>query len=681
MVDQRIIFWNVGHIAQWVSYAFMIIAFVILIIGLKKRYAMWKIGKPSPINFKERLGERIGYFIANGIFHKSILREAFPGWMHFFIFWGFLVLAIGTGLVAFQADFTDLLFKARFLKGDFYLIFSFLLDLAGLAAIVGIVMAMWRRYITKPTRLDNKPDDAIVLVWILAVLVSGFFVEGVRIAHFIVTGSLVENGNVVHSVPDFERWSFVGWFIASLFASASKESLEVAHKVLYYFHLVISFGLIAYIVQSRLLHIITSSLNMMFRGVEDVPNGARGAIAPIADFETAEEFGVNSIEGFTWRQIFDFDACTRCGRCQDLCPAYNTEKPLSPKQLIQDLKAEWERTCNGVKNEDGIIDTVIQEETLWSCTACLACQVNCPVSIPTFDKNIEMRRYLTLTLSKTTSETKLLFKNLQKNSNPYGMGKKERLGWTEGLDIKNAAEHEVEYLYWVGCVASLDDRNRKVARSFATILNQAGVSFGILGQDEACCGDPARRCGNEEQYLGTAEGNVELLKELGIKKILTTCPHCYTTLKKEYAQLGANFEVYHQSEFIAKLVSEGKLKINPALEGKVTFHDPCYLGRANGIFDEPRSVINKVSKSGFEEMGRNHNQSFCCGGGGGRIWMEEHHKRINHARIDEAIAITANTVVTACPYCLIMMEDAIKDKEKIETMKALDLSEIVVKGI
>lgn len=661
----REIFWNVkGTGAQWISYALMIITFVILFLGLKKRYAMWKIGKPSPINFKQRLGERIGYFIANGVFHKSILREAFPGWMHFFIFWGFLILAIGTGLVALQADFTDLFFGVQFLKGNFYLIFSFMLDLAGLVAIIGILMAMWRRYIVKPKRLDTKPDDGIVLVWILVVLVSGFFVEAARIAH---------------SMPEYEKWSFVGWFTAHLFTGMEQGALEITHKIIWYFHMVISFGLIAYIVHSRLLHIITSSLNMMFRGVEDSP---KGALEPIADFETAEEFGVNNIDGFTWKQIFDLDACTRCGRCQDLCPAYNTEKPLSPKQFIQDLKGEWERIgAGGEKNEDGIIDTVIQEETLWSCTACLACQVNCPVSIPTFDKNIEMRRYLTLTLSKTTSETRLLFKNLQQKVDPYGMGKRQRMEWTEGLDIKNVAEHEVEYLYWVGCVASLDDRNKKVAKSFAAILNQAGVNFGILGQEETCCGDPARRCGNEDLYLGIAQGNVELLNEIGIKKIITTCPHCYNTLKHEYAQIGGNFEVYHQSEFIWKLINEGKLKVDPTLEGNITFHDPCYLGRVNRIFEEPRKVLAKASKGTYAEMERNHDRSFCCGGGGGRIWMEEHHQRINHARIDEAIALSSNTVVTACPYCLIMMEDAIKDKEKVETMKALDLSEIVVKGI
>jgi len=665
MVDiGREIFWNVKDTgAQWISYALMIITFIILIVGLKKRYAMWKIGKPSPINFTKRLGERIGYFIANGIFHKSILREAFPGWMHFFIFWGFLILSIGTGLVALQADFTDLLFGVKFLKGDFYLIFSFLLDLAGLMAIVGVLMAMWRRYVTKPARLDNKPDDGIVLLWILVVLVTGFLAEGARIAH---------------SMPGYERWSFVGWFTALLFSGMEKGSIEITHKVFWYVHMVISFGLIAYIVYSRLLHIITSSLNMMFRGVEDNP---RGAIEPIADFENAEEFGVNSIENFTWRQIFDLDACTRCGRCQDLCPAYASEKPLSPKQFIQDLKGEWEKAAKGVKNEEGIIDTVIQEETLWSCTACLACQVNCPVSIPTFDKNIEMRRYLTLTLSKTTSETRLLFKNLQQKTDPYGMGKRQRTEWIEGLDVKNVAEQEVEYLYWVGCVASLDDRNRKVAKAFTTLLNKAGVSFGILGQDEACCGDPARRCGNEDLYLGIAQGNVELLNEIGIKKIITTCPHCYHTLKNEYPQVGGNFEVYHQGEFIWKLMKEGKLALNPAIEGTITYHDPCYLGRVNRIFDEPRGLVEKVAKGPFVEMGRNHDRSFCCGGGGGRIWMEEHHKRINHLRIDEAIAIPAGTVVTACPYCLIMMEDAIKDKEKVETMKAMDLSELLVKGL
>jgi Fe-S oxidoreductase len=313
--------------------------------------------------------------------------------------------------------------------------------------------------------------------------------------------------------------------------------------------------------------------------------------------------------------------------------------------------------------------------------SCLACQVNCPVSIPVFDKNIEMRRYLTLTLSKTTSETRLLFKNLQQKVDPYGMGKRQRTEWTEGLDLKTVGEEEVEYLYWVGCVASLDDRNRKVAKAFSTILNKAGVSFGILGQEETCCGDPARRCGNEDLYLGIAQGNVELLKELGVKKILTTCPHCYQTLKNEYPQLGGDFEVYHQGEFIAKLIREGKITVSPSLEGVVTYHDPCYLGRINGIFDAPREVVQKVKTGNFVEMGRNHDRSFCCGGGGGRIWLEEHHKRINHLRIDEAIDISANTVITACPYCLIMMEDAIKDKEKVESMKALDLSEVVAKGL
>jgi Fe-S oxidoreductase len=557
-----------------------------------------------------------------------------------------------------------LIFGIEFIKGDFYLIFSFLTDLAGILAIIGILMAMWRRYVAKPDRLDNKPDDLIVLLWILVVLITGFLTEAARLAA---------------DPKPYEVWSFAGWFLKSIFPSAEQGATYMPHTIMWYLHMLLSFGLIVYIAYSRLLHIITSSLNMMFRGVEDNP---RGAIVPIEDFENAEEFGVNSIDGFTWKQIFDLDACTRCGRCQDLCPAYATDKPLSPKQFIQDLKAEWERIgAGGEKNEDGIIDTVIKEETLWSCTACLACQVNCPVSIPTFDKNIEMRRYLTLTLSKTTSETRLLFKNLQQKADPYGMGKRQRTEWTEGLEVKNAGEEEVEYLYWVGCVASLDDRNRKVAKAFTKILTQAGVSFGILGQGETCCGDPARRCGNEELYLGIAQGNVELLNEMGIKKIITTCPHCYHTLKNEYPQIGGNFEVYHQADFIAKLLKEGKLAINPSIEGTITFHDPCYLGRVNGIFDEARNVVDKVKQGPFVEMGRNHDRSFCCGGGGGRIWMEEHHGRINHKRIEEAIDISANTVVTACPYCLIMMEDAIKDKEKTETMKALDLSEVVVKGI
>jgi Fe-S oxidoreductase/nitrate reductase gamma subunit len=662
----REIFWNVGQAARWISYALMVATFVLLIYGIKKRYTMWRIGKPADFSFTEKIGERIGAFIKNGVFHGTILRsrEVFPGLMHAFIFSGFLLMAIGTGLIAFEDDFLRLLFGVTFIHGGFYLVFSFILDIAGACAIIGIVMALYRRYVTKPERLDNKSDDLLVPLWILVVLITGFLIEASRIAY---------------DRPPYEVWSFVGWTTAALFSGMSKGALSITHGTIYYTHMILSFGLIAYIAYStRLLHIITSSLNMMFRGANESP---RGAVAAIADFETAEEFGVNQIDGFTWRQIFDLDACTRCGRCQDRCPAHLTQKPLSPKKLVQDLKEEWLRAAGGTKTEDGLLDNVIQEETVWSCTACLSCQVNCPVSIPTFDKTLELRRYLSLTLSKVSPELKLLYKNLQKNSNPYGMGKNSRLEWTQDLGIKKAGEEEIDYLYWVGCVASLDDRNRKVAKSMAAIMQKANISFGILGSDESCCGDPLRRTGNEYQYQEVAQGNIELLKELGIKKIVTACPHCYNTLKNDYAQLGAEFEVYHHTELISKLARVGKISIAPTLEGITTYHDPCYLGRVNQIFDAPRDLASRVNKDRYVELPRNKDEGFCCGGGGGRIWMEEHHGKICHNRMDEMIGVSANNVITACPYCLIMMEDAIKDKEKSETMKALDISEIVAKSI
>ncbi|MGA2110200.1 MAG: heterodisulfide reductase-related iron-sulfur binding cluster, partial [Syntrophorhabdales bacterium] len=547
----REIFWNVGQTARWIAYLLMVVSIVLLVYGLVRRYRMWNIGKAAPFSFWQTVWKRIGYYIRSGIFHGTILRsrETYPGLMHLFIFWGFLILAIGTGMVAFQDDFLRLFFGVTFLHGGFYLAFKFFLNLFGLAALVGILMALIRRYVMKPDRLDNQKDDGLVLLWILVILVTGFLIEGLRISA---------------EKPPYEVWSFVGWYAAFLFAAMDKESILTTHVIIYYFHMLISFGFIAYVVYSnRLLHIFTSSLNMMFRGVEDAP---RGALAAIADFETAEEFGINQIDGFTWRQIFDLDACTRCGRCQDRCPAYLSEKPLSPKKFVQDLKEEWLRAAKGAKSEEGLIDKVIEEETLWSCTACLSCQVNCPVSIPTFDKNIEMRRYLTMTLSKMSPEVKLLYKNLQTRFDPYGMGKAQRLEWTEGLDVKKATEQEVDVLYWVGCVASLDDRNRKIARSVAKILNKAGVSFGVLGPDEKCCGDPLRRTGNEYQYQEMAQGNVDLIKELGVKKIVTACPHCFNTLKNDYAQLGAEFDVYHHTEFIYMLAKEGKIALNPTLD-------------------------------------------------------------------------------------------------------------------
>lgn len=656
----REIFWNIGEGVRILVYSLALVSILVLFYGIARRVKMWKIGKRVPLNFGFNLGKRISYYVVNGIFHGKILKEKYPGFMHLFIFFGFLLLFIGTALIAIEDDIFKPLTGSRFILGNFYLLFSFILDLAGVAAILGVLLALWRRYVEKPKRLDNIGDDLLSLLFILFVLLTGFLVEALRIA-------------ALKLDAPFEIYSFFGYFLSGLFNGMEKRSLTVLHKTFWYIHMLSAFGLISYIAYSKLVHIVTSSFNMMLRGIEK-----KGVVAPIEDFENLEEFGTNKISGLTLRQIIDLDSCTRCGRCQDLCPAYQSEKPLSPKKFIQDLKREWEAVARKKKEETELIGNLIEEETIWSCTSCLACEVNCPVSIPTFDKNIEFRRYLSMTLSAIPSETKLLYKNLQQKQDPYGMGKKQREDWYSGLEIKNVLEDEVEVLYWTGCVASLDERNKKVAKAFSEILKRAGVNFGILGSEEKCCGDSARRLGNEDLYLTLAQTNIEILNEAKVKRIVTTCPHCYNIIKNEYPQLGGKFEVYHHTEFLFNLVKEGKLKIESSLQGIVTYHDPCYLGRINRIFDEPRELIKHIKTDGFVEMERNHDRSFCCGGGGGRIWMEEHHKRINHLRIDEAIKISANKIVTACPYCLIMMEDAIKDKGMEEAMQARDISELIL---
>ena len=657
----REVFWNVGSGVRPLVYVLMVISLLVLLYGLVRRFKMWGVGKRVPLEFGRNWSGRIWYFVLNGVFHRKIMRETYPGLMHLFIFFGFLLLFLGTALVAVQDDILRPFFAKNILSGDFYLFFSFVLDLAGLLAILGILLGLWRRYVMQARRLDNQPDDLLSLLWILFVLVTGFVVEGLRIS------------SVRASAP-FEVYSFVGYFLSSLFGGLEERSQLLAHKVFWYVHMFSSFGLISYIAYSKLVHIVTSSFNMMLRGAEE----RRGVIAAIEDFETAEEFGTNKISGFNLRQIIDLDSCTRCGRCQDLCPAFLSEKPLSPKKFIQDLKKEWEKVAKKSKEESDLLGNIIEEETVWSCTSCLACEVNCPISIPTFDKIVELRRYLSMTLSSIPSEMKLLFKNLQQKGDPYGMGKRQREDWYAGLDIPNVMETDADYLYWTGCVASLDERNRKIAKAFCEIMKRGGVNFGILGAEERCCGDSARRLGNEDLFLNLASANLEILKEAKVKKIVTTCPHCYNMLKNEYVQLGGNFEVYHHTELIYMLWKEGKITPRASLEGRVTYHDPCYLGRVNRVLAEPRAVVKALTDGAFIEMGRNRDRSFCCGGGGGRIWLEEHGKRINHLRIEEAINISAATLVTACPYCLIMMEDAIKDKEKEEAMRARDISEIVL---
>ncbi len=680
MVPSRPLGWyGDSYVIMWFL---MLVVFAVFGKGVYDRYRLWRLGVDEQ-RFAG-FGQGIKNVLIHGIGHKRILREGYPGLMHLFILSGFLVFALGTLAVAVQEDL-----HLEIYQGSFYLILTFLLDIFGLAAIVGILMALVRRYVLKPDRLDTTPDDGVSLVLILGILVTGFILEAQRIAI---------------TADPWAAWSPVGNALAGLFAGVDNGSLNGIHQFFWWTHLLLTFGFIAYLPHSKMFHIVAMALNQFF--LKEKP---AQALAPI-DFsnEELEQFGVSKVEEFTWKQLLDTDACVRCGRCQDNCPAYLSQKPLSPKALIQDLKthlgekgpillaqqaaARQRGTASQVAAageaagpvlEKALTGEVIQEDTLWSCTTCRSCEEQCPAFIGHVPTVVDMRRNLVMMESNFPQEAQLAFRGMENNGNPWNVGWKSRADWIEGLDVKTMAEVEegevVDFIYWPGCAGAFDNRYRKVATSVVKLLQKAGSNFAILGTEEKCCGDTARRLGNEYLFANLVQENVEVMNGYNVQTIVTSCPHCLNTLKNEYPQFGGNYEVIHHSEFISRLMAEGKLKVAKELGAKITYHDSCYLGRYNDIYEQPRKILQNIPGVQLVEMERHNYRGFCCGAGGGRMFLEEHlGERINMMRTEQALALEPDVIATACPFCLTMLEDGTKAKDVIDHVKTRDLAEILV---
>lgn len=669
----REIFWNIGHQVRYFINPIVLIFLVILGLGIWRRVKRWRLGQERSrlrLPQGQELWGRMKFTLANIFSHCRILRSFYPGFVHFLIFWGVITLAIGSATIFVQHEITEPFFGYEFFYGSFYLYFSLIMDVAGLAAIVGVLLVFHRRYISRPRALDRLPEDFISLILLFSVLLSGFGVEGLRIAA---------------TKPSFEVYSPLGWQLAKVLSELplGTGSFIGLHRLLWWVHFFLSCGLIAYVGYSKLLHIFSSSLNTFLRSFEPP-----AAFKPILDMEQRESFGVTKLEEFTWKELLDCDACTRCGRCQENCPAFLTGKPLNPKKITLDLKKQMEIVYASLNATPGtapplVGDEGIMEEELWACTTCLACQEHCPVFITPMEKIVEMRRGLVLMESRFPPEVQLVFRNLENNSNPWGVGMGLRADWAKGLEVNTVAqEREMELLFWVGCAGSFDDRNKRVATSLSKILKTCGVKFSILGTEENCCGEPARRIGNEYLYQMLARANIEVFKAYGVKKILTMCPHCFNALKNEYPQLGGNFQVIHYTQFLAEALAEGRLKLLKPLNQVAVYHDSCLLGRGNAIYEEPRQILKAVPGLKVVEMDQNRASSFCCGAGGGRMWMEEKiGRRINWMRTEQAMQTRANYVGTACPYCLTMVLDGIKEKGLEQSMTVLDLSEFVIRSL
>ena len=662
MTATREIYWNISNV--WLMYVLFVPAAAAFAYGFYRHIRTW--GATLPADRHGRVGERL-LGLAKSVFGQArilgagrapTLRHWYAGAFHGLFFFGFIGLFLGTLVVMVHEDF-----GLHIMQGDFYLWFqSLAVDLCGLFAIVGLTMALARRLFFKPARLENTERDWFNAPVLLIILCTGFTLEGLRFAA---------------TNDPYASWSPVG-LIASraLAAIVPAEQIRPLHASLWWFHLVTVLGLLAALPYTKLRHVFTAPLNIYFR-----PLTARGAVLKPLDLETAESFGVSKLEQFSLKSLMDLDACTECGRCQDACPAYASGKPLSPKKIIFDLRdlLHEKRDADGELTAPATVPDLIGEDALWACTTCMACMEACPVFIEHVPKIVDMRRYLVMEEGRFPDSVQQSMRSLESRGHPFPGNTTGRLDWTKGLDVRVLREGEsAEYLYWVGCATALNARNHSTARSLVSILNEAGVDFGILGEDEACTGDSARRVGNEFLFQQMARQNIATLESRSVQKIITTCPHCLNSLKNEYADFGTNFEVVHHSQLLADLVASGRFKPQGEEAQSVTFHDPCYLGRYNGVFDEPRDVIAAVPGTSMIEMERHREGSFCCGSGGGRMWMEEPvEQRVSNLRARQALATGAEVVGVGCPFCMMMVEEAVNTEKGSRDVRVRDIAELL----
>jgi Fe-S oxidoreductase len=666
----REVFWNITHV--WVMYVMFAASAAIAIYGFYRRIAMWRRGLPAN-RFDQPL-LRLRLLLKHAVAQGRTIREEQAGVFHTLIYTGFIILTIATIVVMLDYDF-----GLPLMHGAFYLYFqSFVVDLFGMLVLIGVGMAGVRRFIQKPKKLVHTDEAMWILVAIFLIALTGFLVEGWRIA--------------ATSDP-WGVWSPFGYLLALASSWMSQEALRAAHLGVWWFHAALVFGFLAWAPYTKMAHVVLGPLNIYTASLK--PIGA--SLKPI-DFEKATTLGVNSLAGFTWKDLADFDACTECGRCTEVCPAHTAGKSLSPRDIILDLQrfmhANPVAAFGDSRGDGGIEESAkplpiigalpaTSPEALWECTTCGACVEACPVFIEQMPKIVDLRRYLVMEEANFPETMQEAITSLESRGHPFRGTQATRVDWAEGLDVKTIAEaQEAEVLLWVGCGGALIERNQKIARATAQLLTKAGVKFAILGREEKCTGDPARRIGHEFLFEMLVKENTETLNRYGVKKIVTACPHCFNTFRNEYPQFGGNFEVYHHSEFLAKLIEEERLSPSARIEKAVTFHDPCYLGRQNGLFDAPRQLVQISSQSALIEMKQSRENSFCCGGGGGMSFVEEpRDKRVNQERARQVLATGAQVVAVACPFCMTMLEDGINARKGDREVRVMDIAELLWQSV
>ncbi|MGE4001482.1 MAG: heterodisulfide reductase-related iron-sulfur binding cluster [Planctomycetaceae bacterium] len=665
----REVLWNISH--AWMMYVLLVPTLGIFSYGVYRHARKWRAGQPAK-RF-DRPWERVKRVVRHVLLQQATLRDRFAGVSHFLLFWGMITLSVATTVVLIHHDF-----NLRIMQGRFYLYFqSLFVDCFGVLAMLGVAMLGVRRWMVRPMKLVHTDEASWLLVLVFVILGTGFLLEGWRIA---ATGD------------PWGGWSPAGTVVANAsLAVASVETLTWFHVFTWWFHLLLVFGLIAWAPYTKLLHVLTAPLNIYTSNLD-----ARGGALKTIDFETAKSFGVNSLEQFTWKDLLDLDACTECGRCTSVCPANTVGKRLSPRDLILDMQRLLDRSdlraaAGDVGKTDEYVPAfpvigstpALSPEALWQCTSCAACVEICPVSIEQLPKIIDLRRFEVMEKAEFPQTLQDAVSSLEERGHPFKGTQFSRIDWTHGLDVPLIEDVEdPEVLLWVGCGGALVERNQKSTRALAQLLTKAGVKYAILGRGETCTGDPARRIGNEFLFETLAQQNIEMFQAHSIRTVVTSCPHCFHTFLNEYPRLGGDFEVLHHTTFLAKLIGEGRLTIDALASCKMTFHDPCYLGRHNGITREPRAVLQRATRTPLVEMAQHGRQSFCCGGGGGMSFIDEApDQRVNQERARQALATDADTIAVGCPFCTTMLEDGMNAVKGDRQVAVKDVAEVMWEAV
>jgi Fe-S oxidoreductase len=685
------------------------------------------IGHGRPDDRLDRLPDRVmsllTYFLGQKKVVEPVSYDQRPGVTskhHVWIFWGFLIITIGTGEV-FLAGLSGGRLDFAFIGETPYRVLKLVIDWFNLLVLAMVLFAFARRALIRVRLVPLSLDATIILSLIGGLMVSHFLMHSFR---FQAEG---------HSDAWAASWSVSGWLYHRLAVGTEPATAHVISEFGWWIHVFIVLAFLNYIPYSKHIHILTAGPNIFLRNLEQ-----RGAMPLLnLEVEDIEKIGiVQRYSDFTWKSLLDDFSCTECARCSNFCPAYNTDKPLSPMHLIHDLRVETvergsleERIAEleaqlgaqpgahaagnghsaGHGNGHGaeaaapsgpaaelgrlkaeleqmppLVGGRIKTETLWACTTCGACQEVCPVFIEHPEKIIQMRQNLVMLQEAAPAELARTYKNLERQSNPWGIDNGKRMEWAAGLEVPTLEQNpNAEYLLWIGCMGAFDDRIKKSTRALVEVLKSAQLDFAVLGEREGCSGDPARRSGNEMLYQEEAKANIEALNEAKVRKIITACPHCLHTIKNEYPQLGGRYEVYHHTQILRRLVDEGRIHLEQPAAHTMTFHEPCYLGRWNGEYEAPRALLAATpNPGGLIELDRIRERSFCCGAGGGRMWMEERiGQRVNVDRVDEILQKPVDAVAVACPFCTIMVEDGLKHRNAEERVQVLDVAQVIAKSM